>query len=81
MEVSFFLNSFTILNVFFRFIPDFIALKLDLWMVGPSAIGSEKGIPISIISAPDFGKASIIFWDVFKSGSPDVTKHIRAFPF
>ena len=50
-------------------------------MVGPSAIGSENGIPISIISAPDFGKAFIIFWDVFKSGSPDVTKHIKAFSF
>src|SRR4029434_7700649 len=47
-------------------------------MVGPSAVGSEKGIPSSIQSAPPFSKARRILSVVARSGSPAVRKGISA---
>ena len=35
--------------------PDFSALWDEAWIAGPSAIGSEKGMPSSMISAPEAG--------------------------
>ena len=40
------------------------------WMVGPSAIGSVKGMPSSMISTPAPGKPRISAADVSRSGSP-----------
>ncbi len=48
------------------------------WMVGPSASGSEKGIPSSRASAPPSISASIIFSDCSGPGSPRVTKGTKA---
>ena len=44
------------------------------WMVGPSAIGSEKGTPSSIISDPPSCIASIIGTVSSTLGYPAVTK-------
>ena len=40
----------------------FKARSDEAWMAGPSAIGSEKGMPSSITSAPAAGKPSRIAW-------------------
>ena len=48
----FFLNLLQSSKIESRLVPFLIALLLDIWIVGPSAIGSEKGMPISTISAP-----------------------------
>lgn len=50
----------------------------DCWIAGPSAMGSEKGTPSSITSAPPFSRASIrgtedAFW-----GYPAVRKVTNA---
>ena len=55
------------------------ARSLERWITGPSAIGSEKGTPSSITSAPAFASACITGTASFGSGSPAVTKGIRAF--
>src|SRR5919109_814713 len=47
-------------------------------MVGPSAVGSEKGIPSSIQSAPPRSKARRILSVVSRSGSPAVTNGMSA---
>ena len=49
------------------------------WMAGPSAIGSVKGIPNSIISAPACGRPARIRAEISRSGSPAVTKATKAF--
>ena len=64
---------------FIKFIPDFRALWLDNWIDGPSAIGSEKGIPISIKSTPFCGNCCIKLRELSKSGSPAVKNIPRAF--
>src|SRR3989304_10067764 len=46
--------------------------------MGPSAIGSEKGMPSSIISAPLFSNSNIKAFVVCGSGSPAVMKGIKA---
>src|SRR5688572_14847625 len=53
----------------------------DAWMVGPSAMGSEKGTPSSITSAPFLARVKTISTDVLRSGSPAVTKGINPFRF
>jgi hypothetical protein len=47
----------TIKSIFDKFIPAFNALNDDAWITGPSAIGSENGIPNSIKSAPFLGSS------------------------
>src|SRR5215211_5728405 len=58
--------------------PAFSARKPAAWIDGPSAIGSVKGIPISIMSAPAFGSALRMSSDVFGSGSPAIRKVTNA---
>src|SRR5574338_260533 len=48
------------------------------WMVGPSAMGSEKGTPSSMMSAPPATRARIRGRVNSGSGSPAVMKGIRA---
>src|SRR5688572_23076543 len=48
-------------------------------MTGPSAIGSENGTPSSITSQPALARACSSGTASFGSGSPAVTKGIRAF--
>jgi hypothetical protein len=50
----------------------FHSTKLDSWIVGPSAIGSEKGIPSSIISAPPCSRASSAGTVSSRAGKPAV---------
>ena len=69
VSLSLRLKDETISKVFSTENPDLIPLRLDFWIVGPSAIGSEKGNPTSIISAPAFGNAKSNFFDVEKFGS------------
>src|SRR5262245_33245177 len=45
---------------------------------GPSAMGSENGMPISIRSAPAAGRPNTICLAVSPSGSPAVTKATKA---
>ena len=53
------------------------AFMLAPWITGPSAVGSENGIPSSIRSAP-FATASLtIFAVVSKFGSPQVINGIN----
>src|SRR5919108_3864696 len=47
-------------------------------MVGPSAVGSEKGIPSSIQSAPPRSRARRILSVVSRSGSPAVINGMSA---
>ena len=49
----------------------------EAWIAGPSAIGSENGMPSSIRSAPAAGNPRIRRFDVSGSGSPAVTKVTR----
>ena len=48
------------------------ARKPAAWIDGPSAIGSVKGMPSSIMSAPAFGSALMMSSEVFGSGSPAI---------
>lgn len=48
------------------------------WMAGPSATGSEKGTPSSMISAPPFCMASNIGTVSLGVGYPAVTKVTKA---
>src|SRR6184192_1884023 len=50
-------------------------------MAGPSAIGSEKGTPSSMMSAPALTSSCIKEVIITGSGSPAVMKGIRAFRF
>src|SRR5262245_19050341 len=62
-------------------VPCFNARSLERWMVGPSAIGSEKGTPSSMMSAPPETSASMMGTVAAGLGSPAVTKGISAFLF
>ena len=44
--------------------PAFSARSEEAWTAGPSAMGSENGMPSSIRSAPAAGRPSRIFSDV-----------------
>ena len=56
-----------------RVVPERRARSPAPWMVLPSAMGSEKGIPISRMSAPPAAQASAISREVARSGSPAIT--------
>ena len=49
-------------------------------MTGPSAVGSEKGIPSSMRSAPFLTASLMIFPVVSRSGSPQVMNGMNALP-
>jgi hypothetical protein len=51
------------------------------WITGPSAIGSEKGIPISMMFAPAASIAGRSFRVVERSGYPAGTKGMKAICF
>lgn len=51
------------------------------WITTPSAVGSEKGIPISMRSAPAFSISKMNFTVLSASGSPAVRKPMNAFLF
>src|SRR5689334_4726458 len=78
VAASCFRNSRTIASVFFRVMPALSARRPAAWIAGPSAIGSVKGIPISMMSAPAFGNALMISSEVEGSGSPAIRKVIKA---
>jgi len=48
------------------------ARMLEAWITGPSAIGSENGIPTSTMSAPPSIRAVELAKNAFGSGSPPV---------
>ncbi|MNR54248.1 hypothetical protein D3C85_1744000 [compost metagenome] len=48
------------------------------WMVGPSATGSEKGMPSSRASAPPSTSASMMASDNSGVGSPSITNGTKA---
>ena len=50
-------------------------------MTEPSAVGSENGMPSSMRSAPFSAAARTALAVVSRSGSPQVIKAIKAFPF
>src|SRR6056297_2705536 len=54
-------------------VPAASARWIAFWIVGPSAIGSEKGIPSSITSAPPAASASTYSAVASGSGTPAVT--------
>ena len=58
--------------------PAFSARSPAAWIDGPSAIGSVKGIPISMMSAPAFGSALRMSSEVAGSGSPAIRKVTKA---
>ena len=59
-------------------VPDLMARKAAIWIVIPSALGSEKGIPNSSASAPASMSVLITSKDCSAFGSPIVTKGIKA---
>ncbi len=65
-------------SVFRKVMPALSARNPDAWIAGPSAIGSVKGMPISMMSAPAFGSAFIISSEVAGSGSPAIKKVMKA---
>ena len=74
----------TIASVLFMVCPALRARCEDAWIAGPSAIGSENGMPSSITSAPAGGSALRIASEVSLSGSPavrNVTSAARPCPF
>ena len=50
-------------------------------MTGPSAVGSEKGMPSSMRSAPFAAMARTAAAVVSRSGSPQVMKGMNALPW
>ena len=58
-----------------------IARSCALWIIGPSAIGSVKGTPTSIISTPDSTNKCIISSVESRSGSPATRYATNAFLF
>src|SRR5258705_4569070 len=62
----------TISSVFVMVCPALSARCDDIWIAGPSAIGSVNGMPSSITSAPAAGSARTSASDVSGSGSPAV---------
>ena len=61
--------------------PPLSARSLAAWITGPSAVGSEKGMPSSIRSAPPFTAARTQAAVVARSGSPQVMKATNALPW
>src|SRR3954454_3365185 len=59
-------------SVFFKVCPALRARWDDIWIASPSAIGSVKGMPNSMTSAPAAGSACTRASDVSGSGSPAV---------
>src|SRR5258707_2841409 len=59
-------------SVFFKVCPALSARWDDIWIAGPSAMGSVNGIPSSMTSAPAAGSARTRARDVSGSGSPAV---------
>ncbi len=59
-------------------VPEDSARTSAFCMTGPSAMGSENGIPSSIRSAPAAAMARTSFSVVSMSGSPQVTKGMNA---
>ena len=51
------------------------------WMTGPSAVGSEKGMPSSMRSAPASAIAQASSSVTARLGSPQVMNGIKALPF
>ncbi len=77
-----FLIVLTASNTVSVFIPASRAILDVLCITGPSARGSEKGIPISIISAPQLSRTSKSLSVPSRSGNPHVINGINAFrPF
>ena len=74
-------SSATISKILSVVVPASNALALAAWITGPSAVGSEKGIPSSIRSAPARTASFTIFAVVSRSGSPHVMRGMKAFPF
>ena len=62
------------------YLPDTIELGRSCGITGPSAVGSEKGMPNSIRSAPPFTAARTQAAVVSKFGSPQVMKATNALP-
>ena len=60
------------------FAPAASAILSAAWIVGPSAIGSENGIPSSMISTTHTNKALHKVEVYFGEGSPAVRKPMRA---
>jgi len=61
-----------------RVVPDSKARIEEAWMVGPSAMGSEKGTPSSMMSAPPAAMACMRSPVRRRSGSPAVKKGTKA---
>ena len=51
-------------SVFFMFCPAFSARWDEAWIAGPSAMGSENGMPSSMMSAPAAGRPFKILSEV-----------------
>ena len=75
------LNFATISKTLFVVQPPSNALRLASIMTGPSAVGSEKGMPSSISDAPALTISTTHFAVVSRSGSPHVIKGMNALPF
>src|SRR5262249_40538414 len=65
-------KSRTISTVLCMVCPALSARCEDIWIAGPSAIGSVKGMPSSTMSAPAAGIARRMASEVCASGSPAV---------
>ena len=74
-------SSSTIAKILSVVEPPLRALSLAAWITGPSAVGSEKGIPSSIRSAPALTASLTTSLVVSRSGSPQVMKGMNALPF
>src|SRR6185369_12937293 len=71
-------NFFTISSTFAMLAPAFRARTEEACTAGPSAMGSVKGMPNSITSAPAAGSLSRMAKLVSMSGSPAVIKGTKA---
>ena len=74
-------SSATRSNILSVVTPPLSARRFAPCITGPSAVGSEKGIPSSIRSAPFSAAARTIFAVVSRSGSPQVMNGMNALPF
>ena len=71
----------TIWKILSAVTPPASARVLAAWITGPSAVGSEKGMPNSIRSAPPLTAARTQSAVVCKSGSPHVIKAMNVLPW
>ena len=71
----------TLSNILSVVVPDARARISASWITIPSATGSEKGMPISIRSAPASAMAGTNSSVTLRSGSPAVINGINAFLF